>query len=84
VCRRTPLGRLIHLACEPAQVSEEGAVEVNLIYEPEQEGAEDTFKVMEDTLEDARADAIAGKLGYVKVGIVRISSPKPEPPTRSP
>uniref|UniRef100_A0A7S0T130 MPN domain-containing protein n=1 Tax=Mantoniella antarctica TaxID=81844 RepID=A0A7S0T130_9CHLO len=51
-------------------VSEEGAVEVNLIYEPEQEGAEDTFKVMEDTLEDARADAIAGKLGYVKVGCV--------------
>jgi len=26
-------------------------VEVNLIYEPEQEGAEDSFTVMEDTLE---------------------------------
>ena len=26
--------------------------------------------VMEDTLEDARADAIAAKLGYAKVGII--------------
>ena len=51
-------------------VSEEGAVEVNLIYEPEQEGTDDEFTIAENTLEDTRADVIAQKLGYVKVGII--------------
>lgn len=51
-------------------VTDEGVVEVHAIYEPEQEGTEDDFVVTEDTQEDERADAIAAKLGYTRVGIV--------------
>lgn len=51
-------------------VGEDGAVEVEVIYEPAQDGSEDAFAFKEDTQEDERADAVAAALGYVKVGII--------------
>lgn len=53
----------------------EGEVKVEFIYEPEQEGAEDTVSIKEGTDECSRADKIASALGYKKVGcIFNISS----------
>lgn len=51
-------------------VGEDGAVKVEVIYEPAQDGSEDAFAFEEETQEDERADAVAAALGYVKVGII--------------
>ena len=65
-------------------VGEDGAVEVQLIYEPEQEGTEDDFVIKENTQEDERAEAVAAKLGYTKVGIIfNITTTKPREYTLS-
>ena len=50
--------------------SDDGEVRVHAIYEPEQEGTEDAFVVVEDADEDARAEAIAESLGMTRVGMV--------------
>ncbi|CAE6081468.1 unnamed protein product [Arabidopsis arenosa] len=51
-------------------VSEEGQVEVNFIYEPPQQGMEDNLILMRDTEEEKRVDAIALGLGMRKVGFI--------------
>ena len=42
---------------------------VEVIYEPEQEGTEEDVEVLEDTLEDHNADAIAEAMGLSRVGV---------------
>ena len=51
-------------------VDESGAVMVHAVYEPEQEGSEDSFEVAEGTPEEASAAAIAERLGMTLVGAV--------------
>ncbi|KAJ0254999.1 NPL4-like protein 1 [Hirschfeldia incana] len=51
-------------------VSEEGAVEVNFVYEPPQQGMEDRLILMRDAEEEKRVDAIALGLGMRKVGFI--------------
>ena len=59
---------------------ESGEVRVHCVYEPEQEGAEDSFALVEDSDEDARADSIAESLGMTKVGMVfNITTTKERP-----
>ena len=54
---------------------DEGKARVEVIYEPEQEGTEEDVEVLEDTLEDHNADAIAEAMGLSRVGCI-ISTPK--------
>jgi nuclear protein localization family protein 4 len=56
---------------------DDGKTRVDAIYEPEQEGTEEDVEVLEDTLEDEKADALAGALGMIRVGCI-ISTPKDE------
>jgi len=56
---------------------EENKAHVQVIYEPEQDGTEDDVEVLEDTLEDHNADAIANALGLTRVGCI-LSTPKDE------
>ncbi|KAF8080549.1 hypothetical protein N665_0935s0008 [Sinapis alba] len=51
-------------------VSEEGQVEVNFIYEPPQQGMEDNLMLMRDAEEEKRVDAIALGLGMRRVGFI--------------
>jgi len=54
---------------------DEGKARVEVIYEPEQEGTKEDVEVLEDTLEDHNADAIAEAMGLSRVGCI-ISTPK--------
>jgi nuclear protein localization family protein 4 len=56
---------------------EENKVRVEVIYEPEQEGTEEDVEVLEDTLEDNSANALARSLGLTLVGCI-FSTPKDE------
>ncbi|KAL9833303.1 putative nuclear pore localization protein NPL4 [Arabidopsis thaliana] len=51
-------------------VSEDGQVEVNFIYEPPQQGMEDNLILMRDSEEEKRVDAIALGLGMRRVGFI--------------
>ncbi|EOA24114.1 hypothetical protein CARUB_v10017347mg [Capsella rubella] len=51
-------------------VSEDGQVEVNFIYEPPQQGMEDNLILMRDAEEEKRVDAIALGLGMRRVGFI--------------
>ncbi|CAN8280446.1 unnamed protein product [Cochlearia groenlandica] len=51
-------------------VSEEGEVEVNFVYEPPQQGMEDNLILMRDVEEEKRVDAVALGLGMRKVGFI--------------
>ena len=65
-------------------VDESGAVMVHAVYEPEQEGSEDSFEVVEGTPEEASAAAIAERLGMTLVGAVfNITTTKPREYTMS-
>lgn len=56
---------------------EENKTRVEIIYEPEQDGAEEDVEVLENTLEDHDADALARSLGLTRVGCI-FSTPKDE------
>ncbi|XP_010512698.1 PREDICTED: NPL4-like protein 1 [Camelina sativa] len=51
-------------------VSEDGQVEVNFIYEPPQQGMENNLILMRDAVEEKRVDAIALGLGMRRVGFI--------------
>ncbi|XP_010468896.1 PREDICTED: NPL4-like protein 1 [Camelina sativa] len=51
-------------------VSEDGQVEVDFIYEPPQQGMEDKLILMRDAVEEKRVDAIALGLGMRRVGFI--------------
>ncbi|KAJ6792475.1 NPL4-like protein 2 [Iris pallida] len=52
------------------RVKEDGAVEVDFVYEPPQQGSEDALLLLRDADEEALVEAIADGLGMKRVGFV--------------